>query len=77
MSKAATNASSSSEDDGNYSCNPQGIYDKDERLIHADHILLYMYFWNEFWPHQRIQKVAAEISKAQYSHNSPHSYMEA
>ena len=35
MSKAATNATSSSEDDGNYSCNPQGIYDKNERLIPA------------------------------------------
>ena len=42
MSKAATNASSSSEDDGNYSCNPQGIHDKKERLIPADYILLYM-----------------------------------
>lgn len=35
MSKAATNASSSSEDDGNYSCNPQGIYDKDKKFIAA------------------------------------------
>lgn len=35
MSKAATNASSSSEDDGNYSGNLQGIYDKDEKFIAA------------------------------------------
>ena len=43
MSKAATSASSSSEDDGNYSCNPQGIYDDGERFIPADYIWLYMY----------------------------------
>ena len=43
MSEAATSARSSSEDDGNCSGNPQGIYDKDERLIPADYILLYMY----------------------------------
>ena len=44
MSKAATNPSSSSEDDINDACNPQGIYmyDKDERFILADDILLYM-----------------------------------
>lgn len=42
MSKAATNACSSSEDDGNDSCNPQGIYNKDKRFILADDILLYV-----------------------------------
>ena len=37
MSKAATNTSSSSEDDGNDG-NLQGIYDKDERFTSADYI---------------------------------------
>lgn len=41
MSKAATNTSSSSEDDGNNG-NLQGIYDKDERFTSADYILLYI-----------------------------------
>ena len=44
MSKAATNPSSSSEDDINDAGNPQGIYDKDERFILADDILLYMIY---------------------------------
>ena len=42
MSKAATNASSSLEDDDNDSCNIQGIYNKDKRFILADDILLYI-----------------------------------
>ena len=42
MSKAATNASSSSGDDDNDSCNPQGSYNKDQRSILADIILLYI-----------------------------------
>ena len=40
MSKAATNASSRSEDDGNDGCNLQGIYGKDERFTGANYILL-------------------------------------
>ena len=44
MSKAATNPGSSLEDDINDACNPQGIYDKDERFILADDILLYIIY---------------------------------
>ena len=40
MSKAATNASSISEDDGNDGCNCQVIYDKDGWFSCADYILL-------------------------------------
>ena len=39
MSEAATSASSSSKNDGNYSCNPQGICNKDERFFLTDYIL--------------------------------------
>jgi len=42
MSKAAANASSSSEDDSNDGCNCQGIYDKDGWFSRTDYILLYI-----------------------------------
>ena len=38
MSKAATKASSSAEDDGNDGCIRKGIYDKDGRFSCADYI---------------------------------------
>jgi len=40
MSKAATSASSSSEDDGNDGCNRQGINDLAGRFSRTDYILL-------------------------------------
>ena len=67
MSEAATSARSSSEDDGNCSGNPQGIYDKDERLIPADYILLYMYILgisSDFTKGYKKQHMCAEHSKA-------------
>lgn len=64
MSKAATNTCDSSEDDDNDVCSSQGtcIYDKDERFILTDDILLYIR--HHAWSLQNILNVAPEISKA-------------